>query len=137
MKIFFFFISFFFIINNTVLAQENNPCEFIYDISTKKCSSDVSNKDKFVSFDWDFSKIDFSKNKVEVEIIPILDCFNAINALNLKEVYYLIDGNNKFSSKGSYTLRHIDLAAKCFKWRVKITYSSCEFISDWNFYSFF
>jgi len=137
MKNFFFFLSLFFIINYTIVAQENNPCEFIYNISTKKCSGDVSNKDKFVSFDWDFSKIDLNQNKVEVEIIPILDCFNTLNAENLKEVYYLIDGNNKFSSKGSYSLRHIDLAAKCFKWRVKITDSSCESISDWNFYSFF
>lgn len=84
---------------------------------------------------WDFSNVDITNKKVSIEVVTIYDCFNGINATDFKETINVLSDEN-FSVSGSRDLIHLDLLAKCFKWRV-LSYENGETkISQWSYFSF-
>ena len=84
---------------------------------------------------WDFSNIDITNKKVSIEVVTIYDCFNGVNATDFKETINVLSDEN-FSVSGSRDLIHLDLLAKCFKWRV-LSYENGETkISQWSYFSF-
>ena len=66
---------------------------------------------------WDFSGIDLAKKNVSIEVITIYDCFNGENASDFKETISVLSKEN-FVKNGSRDLIHVELMAKCFKWRL-------------------
>jgi hypothetical protein len=84
---------------------------------------------------WDFSSVDLQNNQVSIEVITIYDCFNAENASDFKAQFSILNKDN-FSVKGSHQFIHLELMAKCFKWRVVVKESTSEQVSEWSYFSF-
>ncbi|MBD3582695.1 hypothetical protein [Flavobacterium selenitireducens] len=67
--------------------------------------------------------------------MPILDCWEELNASQLREKHNI--EITLANSKGQTELRHMQLSAKCLKWRTVITTASgCNTESDWKFHAF-
>ena len=84
---------------------------------------------------WDFSGIDLAKKNVSIEVITIYDCFNGENASDFKETISVLSKEN-FVKNGSRELIHIELMAKCFKWRLVLVENNQTKVSDWSYFSF-
>ena len=84
---------------------------------------------------WDFSSLDLTNKTVSIEVVTIYDCFNGENASDFKETIQVLNKEN-FVKKGSRDLIHIELMAKCFKWRLVLVENNQTKVSDWSYFSF-
>lgn len=84
---------------------------------------------------WDFSTLNLSKNNVSIEVVTIFDCFNGENATDFKETIYVLNKEN-FISKGFRDFIHVEVGAKCFKWRVLVIENNETKVSNWSYFSF-
>ena len=84
---------------------------------------------------WDFSGIDLAKKNVSIEVITIYDCFNGENASDFKETISVLNKEN-FTKQGSRDLIHVELMAKCLKWRLVLVENNQTKVSDWSYFSF-
>ena len=84
---------------------------------------------------WDFSTLDLRNKNVSIEVVTIYDCFNGENASDFKETIQVLNKEN-FVKKGSRDLIHIELMAKCFKWRLVLVENNQTKVSDWSYFSF-
>ena len=78
-------------------------------------------------------------NDYSIEIIPILDCFNSFEATNLKEsiVFKLDKKNVNVKNEDTvFIIKHLDIIAKCFKWRVIASSNGLVELSDWKMFNF-
>lgn len=117
-------------------GQESNlDCVFVYEL--KASIEGTTFLDTSVKFDWDFSKLDIKEDEVTIEIIPILDCFNNDSASDFRETIFIKSNEKGFKTKGSKSIKHLDMMAKCFKYRMQIVNSDCVETSEWEFVSFF
>lgn len=84
---------------------------------------------------WDFSSVDLSNKQVSIEVVTIYDCFNGENSSDFKSQFSILNSEN-FSTKGNHQLIHVELMAKCFKWRVVVKGVEEEQVSDWSYFMF-
>ena len=84
---------------------------------------------------WDFSTLDLRNKNVFIEVVTIYDCFNGENASDFKETIQVLNKEN-FVKKGSRDLIHIELMAKCFKWRLVLVENNQTKVSNWSYFSF-
>lgn len=86
------------------------------------------------SIAWDFSSSDLNNRDISIEVVTILDCFNGAQATEFKDQFTILSKEN-FSLKGSAQLIHLELMAKCFKWRL-VAKGSETSVSEWFYFSF-
>jgi hypothetical protein len=67
-------------------------------------------------------------------VVTILDCFNGAQAAEFKDQFTILSKDN-FSLRGSTQLNHLELMAKCFKWRL-VSKTSDTSASEWFYFSF-
>lgn len=84
---------------------------------------------------WDFSSNNLSNKNVSIEVITIYDCFNGENASDFKETIKVLNKDN-FIIKGNRELIHVEVGAKCFKWRLVLVENNETKVSDWSYFSF-
>ena len=84
---------------------------------------------------WDFSTLDLSNKNVSIEVVTIYDCFNGENASDFKETISVLNKEN-FTKQGSRDLIHVELMAKCLKWRLVLVENNQTKVSDWSYFSF-
>ena len=84
---------------------------------------------------WDFSALDLSNKNVSIEVVTIYDCFNGENASDFKETISVLNKEN-FTKQGSRDLIHVELMAKCLKWRLVLVENNQTKVSDWSYFSF-
>ena len=89
---------------------------------------------KNASIAWDFSELELNTTDISIEVVTILDCFNGEQASQFKDQFTILSKEN-FSLKGSTQLIHIELMAKCLKWRLVAKESETS-VSDWFYFSF-
>jgi hypothetical protein len=92
---------------------------------------------KFVqnaSISWDFNGLELNNTDLSIEVVTILDCFNGEQASEFKDQFSVLTKEN-FSLSGNTQLNHLDLMAKCFKWRL-VSKTSVTAVSDWFYFSF-
>lgn len=89
---------------------------------------------KNASIAWDFSELELNTTDISIEVVTILDCFNGAQAAEFKDQFTILSKDN-FSLKGSMQLNHLELMAKCFKWRL-VAKGSETSVSDWFYFSF-
>jgi hypothetical protein len=120
----------------TLKAQETkSACNFEYSVEAFKNPEGLDYENRFVNFKWDISKLS-SNDSVSIEIVKIYDCFTGINGTQT-EVYTILDLKSKdLINKNSLNIKHVEMIAKCFKWRVLLKSDSCLEEKDWNYYSF-
>lgn len=118
--------------------EKTSNCKFEFDLKLKGNEDNLANpKEASVDLNWDFSKLNLKKAKVSIELVPVLDCHKKDNASNLKDTIYIEVNSKEFKRKDTKKIKHLDLMAKCFKYRVVITSSDCNYTTDWKFYSYF
>jgi hypothetical protein len=92
---------------------------------------------KFVqnaSISWDFNGLELNNADLSIEVVTILDCFNGEQASEFKDQFSVLTKENFFLS-GNTQLNHLELMAKCFKWRL-VSKTSVTAVSDWFYFSF-
>ena len=89
---------------------------------------------KNASIAWDFSELELNTNDLSIEVVTIYDCFNGEQASQFKDQFTILSKEN-FSLKGSTQLNHLELMAKCLKWRL-VAKGSETSVSDWFYFSF-
>jgi hypothetical protein len=92
---------------------------------------------KFVqnaSISWNFNGLELNNADLSIEVVTILDCFNGEQASEFKDQFSVLTKEN-FSLSGNTQLNHLDLMAKCFKWRL-VSKTSVTAVSDWFYFSF-
>ena len=125
-----------FTVFTSLYAQnKNTKCTFKFSVVAEQSPATLEYADRFVTFNIDVSKLDASANAT-LEIVKIFDCFKGLDgtqteiykAVNLKEI--------QKNSKNKYSLKHTEMLAKCFKWRVIIQSQICTEQSNWSYYSY-
>lgn len=122
-----------------VNAQDKGKdCEFNFKVSSNMILEDEVRSIYKAEIQWDFSKLNLKNTTCVIEIIPIKDCVNELNAIKFKDSIVVSSKDENFAVKGTKSLNHIDLMSKCFKWRVVITNekTSCVETTDWKYSSF-
>lgn len=84
---------------------------------------------------WDFSSLDLTNKTVSIEVVTIYDCFNGETASDFKETITVLNKEN-FVVKGNRDLIHVEVGAKCFKWRLVLVEDNQTKVSDWSYFSF-
>ena len=84
---------------------------------------------------WDFSSLDLTNKSISIEVVTIYDCFNGENASDFKETISVLNKEN-FIKQGSRDLIHVELMAKCLKWRLVLVENNQTKVSDWSYFSF-
>ena len=84
---------------------------------------------------WDFSSLDLTNKSISIEVVTIYDCFNGENASDFKETISVLNKEN-FTKQGSRDLIHVELMAKCLKWRLVLVENNQTKVSDWSYFSF-
>ena len=84
---------------------------------------------------WDFTSVDLKGKQVSIEVVTIYDCFNGENASDFKETINVLSEEN-FTVSGFRDLIHLDLLAKCFKWRILSVENGETKVSEWSYLSF-
>lgn len=123
----------------TVKAQEKMVnCKFDYKVFSENQIEDEIKSIYKSQLYWDFSKIELKNITCVIEIVPIKDCINQLDAIKIKPSILISSQDAIFSAKGNKSFNHLELMSKCFKWRVVITDSmlSCVETSDWKYVSF-
>ena len=134
MKFIDFKVFLLFMISHFIYSQENIDCNVNYKTDIVECPKETTNAEKYVIVNWDFSEV--KDASIKIEIVPILDCFNKEKAVAYKDVIFLNIGNDENGITGSKKLIHTEMMSKCFKWRVIVTKTNCEKISDWQYHYF-
>ena len=86
------------------------------------------------SISWNFSQIELNNAALSIEVVTILDCFNGEQASEFKDQFTILS-KESFSLVGTTQLNHLELMAKCFKWRL-VAKTSETAVSDWFYFSF-
>lgn len=94
--------------------------------------------DTYANVEWDTALVnkDTSLSKIYLEIVPIMDCFNNLDAKDLKTTIFVdlkTESKNKLSN---YRITHKELASKCFKWRVRFVGKQGNQMTSWNYHLF-
>ena len=84
---------------------------------------------------WNFSNLDLTNKTVSIEVVTIYDCFNRENASDFKETISVLNKEN-FTKQGSRDLIHVELMAKCLKWRLVLVENNQTKVSNWSYFSF-
>lgn len=86
------------------------------------------------SISWNFSQIELNNAALSIEVVTILDCFNGEQASEFKDQFTILS-KESFSLVGTTQLNHLELMAKCFKWRLVANGTETR-VSDWFYFSF-
>lgn len=86
------------------------------------------------SIAWDFTAVELDNSEISIEVKTIYDCFNEQEAADFKQEFTVLSKDN-FSLKGNVHLIHLELMAKCFKWRL-VAKGTDTAVSDWFYFSF-
>lgn len=134
MKKIFLLVVLYFISFGHAQNRIENDSPFLKNIKVEKLQDPKLDFIQNASIAWDFRNLDLNNASLSIEVITILDCFNGAQASEFKQQLTVLSEEN-FSLKGSSQLNHLELMAKCFKWRL-VANSSETAVSDWFYFSF-
>lgn len=112
----------------------DNESPFLKNIKVEKLNDKKLDYIQNASISWDFSAVDLNNSKLSIEVVTIFDCFNGNQASDFKQQFTILSEDD-FTLKGSAQLIHLDLMAKCFKWRL-VDRGADSKVSEWSYFSF-
>lgn len=94
--------------------------------------------DTYANIKWDNNLVNknTSLNKIYLEIVPIMDCWNKIDAKDLKTTIFIELKGKSAKKISNYMITHKDLLSKCFKWRVRFEGKQGNQMTSWNYHLF-
>ena len=79
---------------------------------------------------------DTSLSKIYLEIVPIMDCFNNLDAKDLKKTIFVDLKSESIKKINNHMITHKGLASKCFKWRIRFVGKQGNQMTSWNYHLF-
>jgi hypothetical protein len=134
-------ICFVMCLSNVVFSQNAKQNKFTlesYKIQLVDCSLATPYIDTFADFKWDTSlvSIDTELQKILIEIVPIMDCFNNLEAKDLKKTLFVDIKDLTKQNIKLHKVTHKDMLSKCFKWRVRFVGKNETLKTSWNYHLF-
>lgn len=118
--------------------EKSTNCQFEYDLVLTNTKKDINKAhDTSVTLNWNFSKLNLKDTKVKIEVAPNLDCLNQSGVSQLKESIFFDINSKEFKPKDTKSINHLDIMAKCFRYRVIFSSNNCIETTEWQDYSFF
>ena len=109
-----------------------SDCKNVFSISSKE-NAEAEAYLSSASIEYDFAAITDPSAKISIEIVPIRDCWEAVNGTQLLPVKVI--GIASSALKGSTSVKLNEITAKCFKYRVVIDRTDCRQETEWKFQS--
>ncbi len=134
MKKIFLLAIFYFVSSGYAQNRIENNSPLLKKIKVEKVQDANFDFVQNASISWDFSEIELNNAALSIEVVTILDCFNGEQAVEFKDQFSVLSKEN-FSLAGNTQLNHIELMAKCFKWRL-VSKTSETAVSEWFYFSF-
>jgi len=134
MKKIFLLAIFYFVSSSYAQNRIENTSPLLKKIKVEKVQDTNFNFVQNASVSWDFTGQDLNNTDLSIEVVTILDCFNGEQASEFKDQFTILSKEG-FSLVGNTQLNHIELMAKCFKWRL-VAKTSDTAVSDWFYFSF-
>lgn len=125
-----YLLLFFLTFGSLGFSQEEKSLLDFVSLDEKNTKNDL-----LVEMKWDFSGINKSNEQFFIEIIPLQDCWNRLEAEMLNEGFEIIIDNKNKLLEDDLLISHLKLKAKCFKYRVG-SKNNLNKISHWSFYTF-
>lgn len=109
-----------------------------FKINLTESSSSTSYINTYANIKWDNNLVNknTSLSKIYLEIVPIMDCWNNLNAKDLKKTIFVELKNESEKTLSNYMITHKNLEAKCFKWRVRFVGKQGNQMTSWNYHLF-
>lgn len=109
-----------------------------FKINLIESSSSTSYIDTYANVRWDVSLVnkETSLSKIYLEIVPIMDCWNNVNATDLKKTIFIDLKNESVKNVNNHMITHKNLASKCFKWRIRFVGKQGNQMTSWNYHLF-
>jgi hypothetical protein len=109
-----------------------------FKINLTESSTSTSYLETYANLKWNSNLVnkDTSLNKIYLEIVPIMDCWNNVNAKDLKKTIFVDLKNESAKKLNNYMITHKNLASKCFKWRIRFVSNKGNQMTDWNYHLF-
>lgn len=109
-----------------------------FKINLIESSSSTSYIDTYTNVRWDVSLVnkETSLSKIYLEIVPIMDCWNNVNATDLKKTIFIDLKNESVKNVNNHMITHKNLASKCFKWRIRFVGKQGNQMTSWNYHLF-
>jgi hypothetical protein len=109
-----------------------------FKINLVESSPSTSYSNTFAKLNWDHNLVNknTSLNKIYLEIVPIMDCWNNLNAKDLKKTIFVELKSESAKNISNYMITHKDLASKCFKWRIRFVSKQENQMTSWNYHLF-
>jgi hypothetical protein len=134
MKKIFLLAIFYFVSSRYAQNRIENTSPLLKKIKVEKVQDTNFNFVQNATISWDFTGQDLNNTDLSIEVVTILDCFNGEQASEFKDQFTILSKEG-FSLVGNTQLNHIELMAKCFKWRL-VAKTSDTAVSDWFYFSF-
>lgn len=130
--IFLIICNFSFAQNKTNFTLEN------FKIALVESPSSTSYVNTYAKLKWDSGLINknTSLNKIYLEIVPIMDCWNSLEAKDLKSTIFVDLKSISKNNINEYVINHKDIFAKCFKWRIRFVGKQGNQMTSWNYHLF-
>lgn len=125
-----------FLVINTALSQNklSSDSPYLKAIKVEKTQDSQFDFIQNALISWDFSNLDINNTELAIDVVTIYDCFNGDQAKDFKQEFSVLSKNN-FALKGKTQLMHLELMAKCFKWRLVVKNSDTS-VSEWFYFTF-
>jgi hypothetical protein len=129
----------FLIICNFSFSQ--NKANFtLENFKIKLIESPVSSSyiDTYAEIKWDSNLVNKTTTlmKLYLEIVPIMDCWNNVEAKDLKTTIFVELKSKSAINIDNYMITHKDLFSKCFKWRVRFEGTQGNQFTSWDYHLF-
>ena len=134
MKKILLFVLFYFVSAGYAQNKIENNSPLLGKIKVEKLQDANFNFIQNASISWNFSQIELNNAALSIEVVTILDCFNGEQASEFKDQFTILS-KESFSLVGTTQLNHLELMAKCLKWRL-VARGSETSVSDWFYFSF-
>lgn len=94
--------------------------------------------DTYANLKWDNKLMNnnTSLSNIYLEIVPIMDCWNNVNATDVKKTIFIDLKKESTNKLSNYMITHKDLGAKCFKWRIRFVGKQGNQMTSWNYHLF-
>jgi len=109
-----------------------------FKINLTESPASTSYIDTYANLKWDAGLMnkETSLSKIYLEIVPIMDCWNNVNATDLKKTIFIDLKNESVKKVNNHMITHKNLASKCFKWRIRFVGKQGNQMTSWNYHLF-